>query len=242
MQSTGATAAAPDPTDQDPAAGSFPPGSPTSQASSSLLQRAFLSSVSPDVTTADATAERLLDAAYDLFCRLGIQRTSMEKVAKTAGVTRVTLYRKFATKDALVDQVVLREFRRYFDEFRTEIPHAHTVADRVVLGFVGSLRAIAGNPLISGISDDEPSMLIESMIGGDGMLMSVVQKFVAAQLRREQSAGTISAALDVELVAEMMVRISASFLTVPSRVVDITDDAQLADIARRFLVPMLESP
>ena len=44
---------------------------------------------------------------------------------------------------------------------------------------------------------------------------------------------------DVDLVAEMMVRISASFLTVPSRVVDITDDAQLAAVARQFLVPML---
>ncbi|MEO9327147.1 TetR/AcrR family transcriptional regulator [Gordonia aurantiaca] len=215
---------------------------PLGSSSSSVIHRAFLGSVNPSTTENDPTAERLLDAAYDLFCRLGIQRTPMEKVAKQAGVTRVTLYRKFATKDALVDEVVLREFRRYFDRFRADIPKAKTVADRVVVGFVGSLRAIAGNPLISGMAHTESSMLIESMIGDDGLLLSVVQQFVAAQLRREQSAGNIASDLDVELVAEMMVRISASFLTVPSRVVDITDDAQLADIARRFLVPMLEPP
>lgn len=213
-----------------------PSGAPLS---SSLLQRAFLESAAQSDEAADPTAERLLDAAFELFCRLGVQRTPMEKVAKSAGVTRVTLYRKFATKDALVDQVVLREFRRYFDRFRAEIPRADTVADRVVVGFVGSLRAIAGNPLIGEISDAEPSMLIESMIGGDGMLLATVQHFVAAQLRREQLAGNISDELDVDLVAEMMVRISASFLTVPSRVVDITDDAQLATVARQFLVPML---
>ena len=92
------------------------------------------------------------------------------------------------------------------------------------------------------MADSESSMLIESMIGDAGLLLSVVQKFVAAQLRREQLAGNISDDLDVEIVAEMMVRISASFLTVPSRVVDITDDAQLADVARRFLVPMLDHP
>jgi hypothetical protein len=40
----------------------------------------------------------------------------------------------------------------------------------------------------------------------------------------------------------MMVRISASFLTIPSRIVDISDDAQLASIAREFLVPMLGPP
>ncbi|MBY4575218.1 TetR family transcriptional regulator [Gordonia paraffinivorans] len=213
---------------------------PHGSSSSSVIQRAFLGSMTPTAAENDPTAERLLDAAYDLFCRFGIQRTPMEKVAKAAGVTRVTLYRKFATKDALVDEVVLREFRRYFDQFRADIPKARTAADRVVLGFVGSLRAFAGNPLISGMAHTESSMLIESMIGDDGLLLSVVQQFVAAQLRREQAAGNISADLDAELVAEMFVRISASFLTVPSRVVDITDDAQLADIARRFLVPMLE--
>lgn len=215
---------------------------PVGSSSSSVIHRAFLGSVNPIDTESDPTAERLLDAAFDLFCRLGIQRTPMEKVAKNAGVTRVTLYRKFATKDALVDEVVLREFRRYFEQFRVDIPAAQTAADRVVVGFVGSLRAIASNPLISGMADSESSMLIESMIGDAGLLLSVVQKFVAAQLRREQLAGNISDDLDVEIVAEMMVRISASFLTVPSRVVDITDDAQLADVARRFLVPMLDHP
>ncbi|MCR5978434.1 TetR family transcriptional regulator [Gordonia jinghuaiqii] len=216
--------------------------SSTAQLSSSLIERAFLASTTPSDAAPDPTAEKLLDAAFDLFSRLGVQRTPMEKVAKRAGVTRVTLYRKFATKDALVDEVVLREFRRYFDRFRSEIPNADSVAERVVVGFVGSLRAISGNPLIGGINGEEPSMLIESMIGGDGLLLAVVQQFVSVQLRREQLAGNISDELDVELVAEMMVRISASFLTVPSRVVDITDDAQLAEVARQFLVPMLNTP
>ena len=134
-----------------------PSGAPLS---SSLLQRAFLESAAQSDEAADPTAERLLDAAFELFCRLGVQRTPMEKVAKSAGVTRVTLYRKFATKDALVDQVVLREFRRYFDRFRAEIPRADTVADRVVVGFVGSLRAISGNPLIGEIFVNRGAALI----------------------------------------------------------------------------------
>ena len=95
---------------------------------------------------------------------------------------------------------------------------------------------------IGGLSDAEPALLIESMIGDDGQLLATVSQFVAGQLRREQAAGTVSTDLDVDLVAEMMVRISASFLTVPSRIVAIDDDDQLADVARRFLVPMLQPP
>jgi len=67
-----------------------------------------------------------------------------------------------------------------------------------------------------------------------------VQRFVAGQLRREQQAGNISGEVDVELVAEVMTRLSSSFLVTPSHVVDLDDDEQLRAVARRFLVPMLE--
>src|SRR5689334_12261843 len=79
----------------------------------------------------DEVTERLLDAAHDQFCRMGIRRSTMEDVARRAGVSRITAYRRFATKDALVEQVVRREFRRYFDQFLIDIEQARTVADRV---------------------------------------------------------------------------------------------------------------
>jgi hypothetical protein len=43
----------------------------------------------------------------------------------------------------------------------------------------------------------------------------------------------------VELVAELMARVSASFLVTPSQVVDLDDDEQVRALARKFLVPML---
>jgi hypothetical protein len=39
-----------------------------------------------------------------------------------------------------------------------------------------------------------------------------------------------------------MVRVSASFLAIPSHLIDLDDDEQLAAVARRFLVPMLKPP
>ena len=66
-----------------------------------------------------------------------------------------------------------------------------------------------------------------------------MQRFVAGQLRREQQAGNVSADVDVELVAELMTRVSASFLFTPSHVVDLDDDEQVRALARQFLVPML---
>src|SRR5689334_10459591 len=51
----------------------------------------------------DETDRRLLDAAHDQFCLLGIRRSTMEDVARRAGVSRVTVYRRFTNKDRLVE-------------------------------------------------------------------------------------------------------------------------------------------
>lgn len=207
----------------------------------SLLERAYIDAVER-VDDVDEARTRVLDAAYEQFCRTGIQRSTMEDVARRAGVSRITVYRRFATKDALVEQVVRREFRRYFDRFLVDIEQAETAADRVVLGFVSSLRAIRSNPLIGGLVTTEPDLLLSSMINDGGGTLAIVRQFVAGQLRREQRAGNVSSDLDTEFVAEMMVRIAASFLAIPSHLLDLDDDGQLAAVARRYLVPMLEAP
>ncbi|WP_338595763.1 TetR family transcriptional regulator [Saccharopolyspora sp. SCSIO 74807] len=211
----------------------------TPQDSDSLLERAFAEADDP-VEDTDETTARLLDAAYEQFCRMGIRRSTMEDVARRAGVSRITVYRRFTTKDALVEHVVRREFRWYFDRFRTDIAQAATAADRVELGFASALRAIRGNPLIGGLMEAEPDLLVPSMINDGGRTLATVRRFLAGQLRHEQATGHVAAAVDVDLVAEMMVRVSASFLVIPSELVDIDDDEQIRAVARRFLVPMLE--
>ncbi|MFC3456106.1 TetR/AcrR family transcriptional regulator [Amycolatopsis speibonae] len=203
-----------------------------------MLERALADALER-AEESDEIALRLLDAAYEQFCRMGIRRSTMEDVARRAGVSRITAYRRFATKDALVEQVVRREFRRYFDQFLLDIQQAETAADRVVLGFASALRAIRRNPLIGGLMAVEPEVLVPSMVSDGGNTLAAVQRFVAGQLRREQQAGNVSEDVDVELVAELMTRVSASFLITPSQVVDLDDDEQVREVARRFLVPML---
>jgi AcrR family transcriptional regulator len=46
--------------------------------------------------------ERILDAAYELFSRRGIQAVGVNEVTERAGVATATLYRHFPSKDALV--------------------------------------------------------------------------------------------------------------------------------------------
>ncbi|MFC7501400.1 TetR/AcrR family transcriptional regulator, partial [Nocardioides sp. GCM10030258] len=171
----------------------------------SLLERAF-ADVAASMAADEANAD-LLDAASELFSRHGIQRTTMDDVARRAGLSRITVYRRVSSKEALVEQVVLREFRRYLDQFRIDIASAETAQDRVVLGFVSSLRAIRGNALIGGLMVAEPQTLVP-LLETTGRTLATVSQFVAGQLRHEQRAGQIGADVDVDLVAEVMVRLT----------------------------------
>lgn len=202
----------------------------------SLLERVL----SGSYDGAAAADPAILDAARDLFCRLGIQRTTMDDVARRAGLSRITVYRRVASKEALIEQVVVREFGAYFAQFLVDIQGATTLADRVVVGFVSSLKAFRTNPLVLGLLDDDDRAIGVTLLGDAGATHEVVRRFVAGQLRREQSAGHLSASVDVDLVAEVIVRLTTSFLLTPSKIVDVEDDDQLATIARQFLVPLLE--
>jgi AcrR family transcriptional regulator len=54
---------------------------------------------------AAVTRQRMLDAAYELFCESGFRGTTMAAVAERAGVAVQTVYFTFHTKDALLQEV-----------------------------------------------------------------------------------------------------------------------------------------
>jgi AcrR family transcriptional regulator len=62
--------------------------------------------------------ERILKAACELFYRQGIRAVGVEAIAAEAGTTKMSLYRNFASKDALVAEwlrVADREFWAWWD-------------------------------------------------------------------------------------------------------------------------------
>ena len=71
----------------------------TESGSGSVLVGALTAAAEGVVDDHDETSTRILDAAFELFSRIGIQRSTMEDVARRAGVSRITVYRRFATKE-----------------------------------------------------------------------------------------------------------------------------------------------
>lgn len=71
-----------------------------------------------DSTLPAASANRVVSAALDLFTEQGFDATSVEQIAKAAGVSRSTFFRQFGGKDDVVfadHEVVLNKIRAYLD-------------------------------------------------------------------------------------------------------------------------------
>ena len=66
--------------------------------------------------------ERIVEAATALFLERGYLATSIDQIAALAGVSKPTVYRFFADKDALLEHIVLGTLDRAGDPFRASLP------------------------------------------------------------------------------------------------------------------------
>ena len=88
----------------------------------------------PPAPAAASRLTALLDAAIGVFARFGYRKTSMDDVARAAGVSRQGLYLSFANKEEL--------FRRALDHsLRSQLTAAITALSRSDLGLEGRVIA-----------------------------------------------------------------------------------------------------
>jgi AcrR family transcriptional regulator len=70
---------------------------------------------------ADPATTAILDAALVEFERHGFRRVALDDVARRAGVSRMTIYRRFASRDELVSAVIDRENAALMDDIAGEL-------------------------------------------------------------------------------------------------------------------------
>jgi AcrR family transcriptional regulator len=85
--------------------------------------------------------ERILDTAYDLFSRHGIRAVGVDRIVAESGVAKMSLYRHFSSKDALVLTFLQEREQRWTNawlrgevESRADAPAARMLAIFDVFG------------------------------------------------------------------------------------------------------------
>ena len=85
--------------------------------------------------TSNETRDIILDVTEKLIYRHGIAATGMDLLVKTAGVSRKSIYRYFANKDALVIAALQRRDERWMRWLRGEVERSEGTAGRLLALF-----------------------------------------------------------------------------------------------------------
>lgn len=178
--------------------------------------------------------DTLFDAARDALQQRAWAEITMGDIARAAGVSRQTLYKELGTRDEFAAAFVIREGERFLDAVEQAVrEHLDDPRAAVAAALEVFLSSAAEDPLMRMVLSDD---------GTGGMLPLVttqsmpVVAWAAARLSAVIEEGWPQAApADVALLAENLVRLAISHVTVPTGPPDAT-----AEAVARLLTPFIE--
>lgn len=85
--------------------------------------------------------EKILDAAQTLFLRNGLRGTSMEAIAREAGVAKPTLYAYFSDKDLVFSTLAGRLFDQWREIFARELNGPGGASERIARALTEKIKA-----------------------------------------------------------------------------------------------------
>ncbi|MGH3643652.1 MAG: TetR/AcrR family transcriptional regulator [Mycobacterium sp.] len=169
----------------------------------------------------DAAAQRILDAAEELFARHDPASVGMNDIAKASGCSRATLYRYFENRDALYTAYVHREAHRVFRELGEQVTGIGDPHTRLVEGIVAALRQVRESPALS--SWFAPT---QRPIGGE-----MAERSEVIKARTEAYLAALGVE-DVERRARWLLRVMVSLLVFPGH-----DEAEERAMLEEFVLP-----
>lgn len=180
---------------------------------------------------ADA-GETILDAALVELERHGFRKVALDDVARRAGVSRTTIYRRFANRDELVGAVIERENVALFADIARELneaKHATPQSNYYVEAFTLSIMRFRRHRVLNQMIVDDPALAQEMLHRHYG---AAVERMAAALLVifPDGFAERIGAPA-VNDLADTILRYAAMVLLLPS-----VQPLQSADEVRAFAV------
>lgn len=207
-----------------------------------------LDSARPPADTRPTSADDgYLDAAREAILAVGWSRTTLTDIARRAGVSRMTLYRRWPDTQTLLADLMTREWGRVVAEAARSAPDpASDPLRRITEGVVATVRGLRADELLRRIIDVDPELLLPYLLERRGRSQELLAIALAGVILEGQRAGTIRDG-DPDLLARSVLLASHGFTlsahtmtddSAPSRDDDVTTfDAELAHLVERFLKP-----
>jgi AcrR family transcriptional regulator len=202
-----------------------------------------------DTAVATSADDGYLDAARDAILAVGWSRTTLTDIARRAGVSRMTLYRRWPDTQTLLADLMTREWGRVVDRAGSSAtdPATGPAADprrRITDGVVATVRGLRTNELLRRIIEVDPERLLPYLLERRGRSQDLLATALAGLIRKGQRHGSIREG-DADVIARSLLlachgfALSAHTMTqTASKDADVTAfDTELAHLVERFLQP-----
>jgi AcrR family transcriptional regulator len=137
--------------------------------------------------------DTLLDAARTCVLSYGVRRTTLTDIARRAGVSRMTLYRRFSDVTSVMAALMTREFTALLGEAARSAAGQPDARRALVTSAVAGVRALHGNPLMTSVLDHDPELLLPYLVERTGSTQRLIEQVLVAQIEAGHRDGSIRA-------------------------------------------------
>ena len=167
-----------------------------------------------EAAVSDAEREATLDAAAACYLRLGVARTTATDIAREAGFSRATLYRRFGSHEAIFLAVLTRESEAMAAEAREHLAAFDDPGEQVIEGMVFSIGQIRSRPVHAAVFGSDSAAWAAGQAFPVEALRLIGDAGVRPLLEPALAAGTLSED-DVSDLVDWILRVLISFAAVP---------------------------
>ncbi|HEY3140888.1 MAG TPA: TetR/AcrR family transcriptional regulator [Acidimicrobiales bacterium] len=185
--------------------------------------------------SADAVERDLAAAAVRCVARWGLAKTSLDDIAREAGVSRATAYRVFpGGKERLVETVIRYELGRLFHEAEAALQQAETLDEGLCIGLTMALRQLTEHEALRYLLHHEPEAILPHV--AFHRLGPLLEE--SAELSRPHLARFLPED-QIRPAAELLARLVLSYAFSPSPAVNHRDPSSIRRLVQTYLLPAI---
>jgi AcrR family transcriptional regulator len=174
----------------------------------------------------EVAADRILDAAGELFAQQEAATVGMHEIASAAGCSRATLYRYFENREALYTAYVHREAYRLYREMTEQINAVVDPRERLIEGMMASMRNVRESPALASWFATTQRPIGAEMAEQSEVIRALTEAFVISLAPDDPDV--------VAHRARWLVRVMTSLFLFPGH-----DEADERAMLEEFVVPMV---
>lgn len=183
---------------------------------------------------APPAAERVLTATITCLGRWGLAKTTLEDIAREAGLSRATVYRLFpGGKDTVVSAAVEAELAAFGAGLVDAVAGLDDLGDVLVAAVIHTSRVLHDHEALRYLVAHEPEQILPRLAFAEFDKVLTVAATVGGPLL-ERHLGA-----DAPRVAEWVARLVCSYALAPSPWFDLTDEADARRLLGAFVLPGL---